>query len=427
MTENKTILMLIPQLSLGGAERVFHDQARELARAGHRVIECIFEVRSKIGFPTENQLVVLQTPEAGASPLSKLQTLQQRVKEVKRLKEVQDVDVCISHLEGADYVNLLSKGKEQVILCVHNSKRHDPNYRGGAGWVRRRLLMPLLYRRADYVVTVSRDLRQELIDYFQLPANRVIAINNFLQLSALHRQAAEPLTEPAEIALFADAPVLIAVGRLDLEKNPVVLLSVLAGLRQRGSNARLVLVGDGTQRSVLEAEAQRLKLRLWNGITSTADPDPGSLLPYDVLLLGFRANPFQYVVQATISLLPSLTEGFPMVLCEALACGIPVASADCPTGPREILAPDTAPTQYAQKPEWAEYGLLLPILRQQAPDYNASVSSWVDSIATLLNDTNCYQHYVSQATHRGAIFGPKPVMAQWEQLLRSTSISAKVA
>ena len=125
LTPEKTILMLIPQLTYGGAERVFHDHARELAAAGHRVIECVFDGHERVDFPTQNQLISLDVPAAGPGLLSKARTLLRRAARLRTLKRELQIDVCISHLEGADYLNLLSRGREQVILCVHNSKQHD--------------------------------------------------------------------------------------------------------------------------------------------------------------------------------------------------------------------------------------------------------------------------------------------------------------
>lgn len=408
--------MLIPQLSFGGAERVFHDHGRELARAGHTVTECVFDSQAPIDFPTENRLLGLDVSAAGASPLSKLRALRQRVARLHQLKRELRIDVCISHLEGADYLNLLSKGPEKVLLCVHNSKRHDPGFNGALGWVRRRLLMPVLYRRADRVVTVSRDLRQEVIDYLGLPPSSVITINNFVELGAVQAQAAAPLP-PAEAALFAYGPVLVVTGRLSKEKNQIALLPVLVELRRAGhATARLLLLGDGPLRPVLVGQARALGLRVWDGPAAGSAPPSGA--DYDVLLLGFRANPFPYVARAALSLLPSLTEGFPMALCEALACGVPVASADCPTGPREILAPATPAAQYAAVPEWAEFGLLLPLLKA-GPAGEAAVAAWAGALAALLTDPARRTHYVAQGQQRAMAFGPGPVMAQWEQLIQA--------
>ncbi|GAA3951410.1 glycosyltransferase [Hymenobacter algoricola] len=405
----KKILLLTPHLTFGGAERVFHDHGEAFARRGHQVTECLFD-QKVIAFPTQNALVSLDVPARPGVP-GKLRTFWERVRRTGQIKKATSAQVCISHLEGADYLNLLSKGPERVILCIHNSKRHDPNIRGAVGWLRRTILMPQLYQRADKIVCVSRDLRQELLDTFGLPPEKVVTINNFFDVEGIARKSREALP-PAEEELFATRPVLLASGRLGPEKNQLALLPVLAELHRRGQTAtRLVLLGDGPVRPQLLARCRELGLRAWQAEDGQPfGPD------YDVYFLGFQTNPFRYLARATVSLLPSLTEGFPMALCESMACRVPVASADCPTGPREILAPQTPASQYAAAPEWAEFGLLLPILTP-GPGLPAAVSVWADSLSTLLADPELRRRYVAKAHERVQDFAPDRIMQQWEAVL----------
>ncbi|WP_140465035.1 glycosyltransferase [Hymenobacter nivis] len=411
----KNILLLIPQLTYGGAERVFHDHGQELARH-HRVIECVFDSRTEVAFPTQNQLVALDVP-AGTGPLGKLRALVQRVQRVRALKREHEIDLCISHLEGADYLNLLSKGTEKVVLCIHNSKRHDPNIQGAIGALRRRVLMPVLYRAADLVVAVSRDLRQELLDTFGLQPAQVVTINNFFDVEGIRTKSREVLPSEEE-DLFSNYPVLISAGRLSPEKNQLGLLPVLRLLQTEGQmpQARLVLLGDGPQREELLARCQQLGLRAWSAWQAIQGP-PDPVL-YDVFLFGFQANPFRYISRATVSVMPSDTEGFPMALCEAMACGVPVAATDCPTGPREILAPDTPATQRAEQAEWAEYGLLLPLLTAGTL-VAQNTSEWSGALASLLREPVRRQQYAAQALQRVQHFAPGPIMQQWETVIQT--------
>lgn len=411
----KNILLLIPQLTYGGAERVFHDHGQQLAQH-HHVIECVFDSQTEVAFPTSNTLVALDVP-AGTGIVGKMLSFVRRIQRVRAIKREHHIDVCISHLEGADYLNLLSKGPEQVLLCIHNSKRHDPNIRGTLGWLRRRILMPLLYRSADRIVPVSRDLRQELIDTFSLVPGKVLTINNFFDVEGIRHRSQEPLL-PATQTLFAEHPILITAGRLAREKNQTALLEVLRTMRAADQRtAKLVLLGDGPLRADLLQRCQELGLRawqVWEEAPMTAD--------YDVYFLGFQSNPFQYIARAAVSLLSSSTEGFPMALCEAMACGVPVASTDCPTGPREILAPLTQASAYAATTEWAEFGLLLPLL-SAGPALAQSAPVWADTLTKLLADQKKRTYYAAQAYRRVQDFAPSKIMQQWEALLNESTKS----
>ena len=107
---------------------------------------------------------------------------------------------------------------------------------------------------------------------------------------------------------------------------------------------------------------------------------------YDVYFVGLQQNPFKYIRPATAFVFPSAWEGFPLALGEAMTCGIPVVSTDCPTGPREMLAPTTAaPTTPLRQAEWAEFGLLMPMLTEPA-SLAAAIACWADTLDQLLAD-----------------------------------------
>lgn len=173
-----------------------------------------------------------------------------------------------------------------------------------------------VYRTASTVLANSEGLRRQAIDYFQLPPEKVRVLENVLDVARIDRLAAEPLSEK-DSARFR----ILTVGRIDQHKGHRDLLHAIRRLVGEHDQTTIVwqLLGDGPEREALLDEVRRLGLEShveWKGIV---------------------LNPYPYYRAADLFCLPSLTEGSPNVLLEALALGTPVISTDCPSGPREIL------------------------------------------------------------------------------------------
>jgi glycosyltransferase involved in cell wall biosynthesis len=165
------------------------------------------------------------------------------------------------------------------------------------------------------VLAVSDGLRKEMIDLLALRPEMCRTIYNPVEIGRIRTLAREPVE-----AFVADSglPVVVTCGRLILLKNHRLLLKAFRDVQAR-QPSRLVILGEGPERPALEALAQEL------GIAE------------HVSFLGFQANPFKFMARAVVFALSSDTEAFPCVIQEAMACGVPVISADCDYGPREII------------------------------------------------------------------------------------------
>ncbi|MBH8567827.1 glycosyltransferase [Microvirga sp. STS02] len=403
------LLIVIPNRGMGGAQRAFHDHSVELGKY-YQVTEVIFNEDEADMYPSGNPVRSLGVP-GGGSPLAKIQNFWQRVTRLRELKKELNCDVSVSHLEGADYINLLSKGREKAIVLIQGSKVHDRNINGAVGMLRKKVLMPWLYQRADKMVTVSRDIIPEMTETFGVPRHKLSAINNSFEVEHVRQLSLEPL-DAAMQAVYESAPVLVTSGRLAIQKNQAPLLDVFAALLKR-KPAKLVFIGDGELRQDLLDHARKLGLRVYQAMDQPAPLTPD----FDVYFVGLQQNPFKFIRPATAFVFPSAWEGFPLALGEAMTCGVPVVSTDCPTGPREMLAPTVeAPKTPLRQAEWAEFGILMPMLTEPA-SLSADIACWTDTLEQLLNDAPARQRLGEAARLRSNDFTHKRIFGQWKELI----------
>ena len=412
MTETDSrprLLIIIPNRGMGGAQRAFHDHSVELGKY-YRVTEVIFNEDEPDMYPSGNPVRSLGVP-GGGSPLAKIQNFWLRVTRLRELKKELQCDVSVSHLEGADYINLLSKGQEKAIVLIQGSKVHDRNISGAVGTLRKKVLMPWLYRRADKMVTVSRDIIPARTEVFGVPRHKLSAINNSFEVEQVRQQSLEPL-DTAMQAVYASAPVLVTSGRLAIQKNQAPLLDVFAALLKQ-QPAKLVFIGDGELRQDLLNHARSLRLRVYQAMSGT------DLLTtdYDVYFIGLQQNPFKFIRPASVFVFPSAWEGFPLALGEAMTCGVPVVSTDCPTGPREMLAPTVkAPQEALREAEWAEFGVLMPMLTEPY-SLVADLACWTATLSQLLIDAAARQRLGEAAHSRSNDFTHQRIFGQWKKLI----------
>jgi glycosyltransferase involved in cell wall biosynthesis len=187
-------------------------------------------------------------------------------------------------------------------------------------------LMRRLYPRADAIAAVSEGVARDLEIQLGLSLGRVRVIYNPVVDASLLSRAQLPPTH--DWLDRPEVPVFLAVGRLNVAKDYETLLRAFAILRAQRP-ARLLILGEGEERRRLEMLVAQLGLQS------------------DVQLPGFSDNAYAAMRCASAFVLSSRFEGLPGVLIEALACGCPVVSTDCPSGPAEILA-------------GGKYGLLAP-------------------------------------------------------------------
>lgn len=235
-------------------------------------------------------------------------------------------------------------------------------------------LLRFLYGRADAVIAVANGIAVDIGRHTVVPKDRIFTIYNPTFSPDISVKAAAPLDHPWFAA--GQPPVLLGAGRFAKAKDYPTLLKAFVRVRAQRP-VRLIILGAGKLQAAVAAQAQRL------GIAE------------DVYFPGYIDNPFPWMAHASVFVLSSLWEGFPGVLVEAMACGCPVVSTDCPSGPGEILDRGT-------------YGRLVP------PGNDEALSL---AILATLNE----RPGRSRLRHRAAEFSVDPAVDSYLQVLLTAS------
>lgn len=306
---NERIGIFLPSLFAGGAERVTLTLANGMAEQGHKVDLLLAQAEGaflKDVSPAVN-LIDLRAPRLIKST-PRLANYLRTVRPTALLSVMNDanlVAIAARRLAGVPTRLVVAEHTTPSVMKPKNFRsRFIP------------ALMRLCYQQADKVVAVSEGVARDLMASTGLPADKLEVVYNPVVSPALIERSREPVEHP----WFAPGqpPVLMAAGRLHETKDFPNLLRAFARLRS-GRPARLMILGEGELRPELEALVRQLRLE------------------QDVALPGFVSNPCAWIRHAAVFVLSSRQEGLPTAMIEAMACGTPVVSTDCPSGPAEIL------------------------------------------------------------------------------------------
>jgi glycosyltransferase involved in cell wall biosynthesis len=332
MTEDRQHLALfIFSLSGGGGEqRLITALAHAFAARGHKV-DLVVVSSQNPPYEELSPLVRLVTLNPWWTHLPGVRTGRWTLASIPALanylrRERPAALLSASHLVnvGAPWARSLARIRTTLVLRINTQMtRPIVNIR-----TRYRLWQArLFYPCADAIIANSNGVADDVARVTGLPRGRITTIYDPVVTPDLREKMRTPLDHPWFVP--GNPPVLLAVGRLVAQKDFSTLLAAFARVR-RVRPARLVILGEGKERTRLEELARDLDV--------TAH----------VALPGLVLNPFPYMMRASAFVLSSAYEGLPRVLIEALACGCPVVSTDCPSGPAEIL-------------DGGSYGALVPV------------------------------------------------------------------
>lgn len=310
--QKKNYVFFMPNFNVGGAEKFFIQLANELVSEGCQV--------SILAATAHGPLMILLDKKVEVVNLHASRVIFSLPKVLKYFWSKKKTDIhLVTTMYHCNIIGCIVKFIfPSISLTIRESTSSDfyKKYFSALTYMSFKILCRLFYRMADDIVFPAKAMRDAFIsDVCALDLNKVRVIPNYINESELQLKASESI-DPT-VWIKKHSKVIINVGRLDKNKNQILILKAMTHLND--IDVEFIQLGSGPEENDLKQFVQ----------------DAG--LSDKVRFLGFQENPYKFLKAADVFVLSSFTEGYPNVLVQAKFFGLAIVALDCPTGPAEIL------------------------------------------------------------------------------------------
>jgi glycosyltransferase involved in cell wall biosynthesis len=360
----------------------------------------LFDAKN-IKYDYKGRVIDIKTPANSKGLLSKIKLLMQRTHRTRAIKKTENLDIVISFLDSPNIVNILSKNKGcKVAISIRNYT--DFEKRSSRTLKLANFLMKRLYRKADVVIPVSIEISKMLFEKYSISKSKLKVIYNPYDIMDIGRLANENIEDKYENFMHSEK-TFISVGRQVYQKGFWHLAKAFKLVLENEPDARLIIIGSGNN------DVKLLKLINDLGIENS------------VLLTGFQKNPFKFIKKSQVYVMTSLFEGFPNILVEAMACGCPVISTDCKSGPREILLENFNYNNTTEDIIYGDYGILVPVFKEgenwDSGTFETEEYLLSEAMISLLRDKEKLKYYSRKSIERAKTFNYERCFKKYKSLI----------
>lgn len=379
---NYNVGIIVTSLQGGGAERCAADLSIIFGKQGYNVI--IFtDLSLNVIYDFSGTLVDFSFSLNNIDGIeSSEDVMKRKIEELRDLKEQYHIVIAVSFMQLANYINILSKGNEKVVLTTHSVNSEYAKYFKAVEWSEH--TFKELYQFADLITFPSDYCRTDWVEHYGDKNHITTTMYNPVHVMSVQEDRKKE-------------NVVIAVGRMQSVKRQWHIIRAFKLVRQKCPDSKLLILGDGPLRSRLEKLVSELGL---------AD---------DVEMPGNVINVQDYLQKAKILTITSRLEAMPCSVLEAFSAGVPVVACDCPGGIREQLN-ILHEQQNITVPIRGDCGILVPNIKEfYTNQFTEEEKMLADEIVYLLQDDGLRCEMGKRARQRVECFLLEHIGEEWNK------------
>lgn len=389
------VAILISSMDGGGAAKIVSNISTRLPEDWD--IDIILNNADKLEFPYKGRIISLDmnVPLDKDSILYQFKVFWKRIRLLKKLKKERRYDCCISYMDSANLVNILtSNGTCKTVINVVNNMSASAKY----NWKFRLIVNPVIkrfYNKADLIFALSMDVKNDLVDNYGIINSKIKVSYCSIVLEEIDKLIRE--NKGMIDDWFDINNTVITAGRLNKQKGQWHLIRAFSRVCQVLPNAKLCIFGFGELEEYLKKLVVDYKME------------------NNVKMFGFSNMLDAYIANSALFVFPSLYEGFGTALQEALGCQVACLATDYQTGGREQLSPEyTGKITGIYK---GKYGILIPNCSENMLDAIEPLEKeeiiLADAIIELLSDKKLREDYAKRARIRSSEYDINRIVELW--------------
>lgn len=323
--------------------------------------------------------------------ISKLYNFVLKAWRIYQIKQKYKPDVVISFMDTPNLLNVFTKRKEKTIVSI----RDIVSQRVNSKRLFIRFYLRLLNINADYIIPLCEYSKQDLINVYGMNAANIVVINNICDIDNIDKWTVGGCQLSYEY--------IISVGRLDIRKGHWHLLRAFAKVHKEISHIKLLITGEGEQHDFLKRLISDLGL------------------DDEVILMGWKNNPYDLMKHAKLLVFTSICEGFGNVLLEALALSKAIVASDAIGGSKEILCPELKDGVQINNIFFSSHAIMTPRLEYDCFDayspLNEAEKALAEAIVIGIKDKNLRSKYEESNRRRAMDYRQEIIINKWKEII----------